>query len=282
MGTIVLSSLVPEVSDGELGLGVPSWDSGSPVRVHLLGTLQLFKRGQLVPLRSGGKTEALLAHLGLAGVPGVARARLLSSIWPHSDPGQAGQALNSVVHTVRAMLGDALGGASPVLHAAGQYGLNTPAGVAVDVAHFGALVDQGDQLQRRGQADAARAAYVRAVSLYGGDLSASAGADARAVLDRERLRATFCRLLVRLADDAFARRDLNASLAYATELLACDPCREDGHRLVMRCHVRLGARSQALSHYRAVQAILYTESHIEPEPATTALFEQIRLDPGAV
>ena len=101
-------------------------------------------------------------------------------------------------------------------------------------------------------------------------------------MERERLRATCRRALIRLSDYSFARQNYDASLAHALELLAHDPCREDAHRLVMRCHVRLGERSQALHHYRTVQAILRSECDAEPESATTALFEQIRLNPHAV
>jgi DNA-binding SARP family transcriptional activator len=248
----------------------------------LLGGFRLLTGGQPVPVRSGGKTEALLVHLGLAGLRGVPRDVLLRAIWPHSEPSLAGQALNSLVHSLKRLLGEALGGAEPVVPTAGRYRLNAAAGVAVDVVQFQALVAEGERLQREHQLTAAAAVYERAVRLYGGDLSLAAGSSGRTVLERERLRATYRRVLIRLADDAFASGEFEASLGHALTLLAHDPCREDAHRLVMRCHVRLGERSQALRHYETVQEILHAEFDAAPEPATTALFEQIRLHPGAV
>jgi hypothetical protein len=65
-------------------------------------------------------------------------------------------------------------------------------------------------------------------------------------------------------------------------LLTHDPCREDGHRTAMRCHVRLGERAQALRQYMLCEAVLRTEFNAKPEPATTVLFDQVRLDPGSV
>ena len=248
----------------------------------LLGGFRLVTGGQPIPVRSGGKTEALLVHLGLAGLRGIPREVLLHTIWPHSEPSLAGQALNSLLRGLKMLLGDALGGAEPVLPTAGQYRLNEAAGVVVDVARFQTLVAQGEQLQREDQLTAAAAVYERAVRLYGGDLSLAAGSAGRVALERERLRATYRRVLIRLADDAFARDTFEASLGYALALLAHDPCREDAHRLVMRCHVRLGERSQALHYYHTAREILRVELGAEPEPATTALFEQIRLHPGAV
>jgi DNA-binding SARP family transcriptional activator len=253
-------------------------DFAYPVCLCLLGQFRLLKKGQLVNVRSGGKSEALLTQLGLGGVYGVPREALLRAIWPNSDTALAAQALNSLVHSLRRVLGDGLRGATPVVQTAGHYRLNEAAGFAVDVVLFKALADDAERCARAGQVEPAVEFYEHAVRLYGGDLSAVAGGGARAALERERLRATYRRVLIRLSDYAFARQDFDASLAHAHELLAHDPCREDAHRLVMRCHVRLGERSQALHHYRTVQAILRRECDAEPETATTALFDQIRLN----
>jgi hypothetical protein len=50
----------------------------------------------------------------------------------------------------------------------------------------------------------------------------------------------------------------------------------------MRCHVRRGERAQALRQYRLCESVLRSEFETDPEPATKALFEQIRLDPDSV
>jgi DNA-binding SARP family transcriptional activator len=271
-------SLHAGIPGGAVGSIEMGEDTDHPVWLCLLGSFRLVKNGQLVAVRSGGKTEALLAHLALGGSYGVPREVLLRAIWPDSDTGLAAQALNSLVHSLRSLLGESLRGAAPVLQTAGHYRLNEAAGVAVDVVRFKGLVSEGERCERAGQTEPAVEFYERAVQLYAGDLSAAAGGGARAALERERLRATCRRALIRLSDYAFARHDFDASLERALELLAYDPCREDAHRLVMRCHVRLGERSQALHHYRTVQAILRDECDAEPELATTALFEQIRLN----
>jgi DNA-binding SARP family transcriptional activator len=180
------------------------------------------------------------------------------------------------------LLGGALGNAEPVVPNGGHYRLNEEAGVAVDVARFQYLVAEGERLRREDKPTAAVAPFMRAVDLYRGDLSQSAGKVSDVALERERLRATYGRVLIWLADDAFALNAFEASLEHALALLAHDPCREDAHRLVMRCHMRLGERSQAMRHYQTAKAILRAELEADPEPATTALFEEIRLNPGAV
>jgi hypothetical protein len=50
----------------------------------------------------------------------------------------------------------------------------------------------------------------------------------------------------------------------------------------MRCYVRLGERAQALHQYRLCEAMLRSEFQATPEPATTELFDRIRLAPEHV
>ena len=278
----MLLSVQPGQLNGGLGSAEMCSDANPPVWLCLLGHFRLLKNGQLLDVRSGGKTEALLAHLGLGGDYGVPRDVLLHAIWPRSDAALAAQALNSLVHSLRNLLGEALCGAPPVVQTGGHYRLNEAAGVGVDVVRFKLLVSRAEGSEQAGQIDTAVSLYEQAVQLYDGELSGAAGGGARVLLERERLRAICHRALLRLSDYAYARQDFAASMVHALALLAHDPCREDAHRLVMRCHVRLGERSQAVYHYRTVQAILRGEYDAEPEPATTALFEQIRLNSQAV
>jgi len=270
----------PTMFKGEAG---PVDDAGThpPVWLGLLGSFRLFRNGQRVAVRSGGKTEALLAQLGLARTRGVSRQVLLRAIWPESEESLANNALNNLVHSIRGLLGEALGGATAVVQSSGYYRLNHEAGVVVDVSQFEVLAAQSDWYARTGDTSVAASLAERAISLYRGDLT-SRGDGAVEILERDRLRATCLALLMRLADHAFDSHEFSKCLSYALQLLAYDPCREDAHRQVMRCHVRRGERAQALRHYRTVQTILRAEFDVEPEPATTGLFEQIRLDPGAV
>jgi DNA-binding SARP family transcriptional activator len=253
---------------------------GHPMLVCLLGNFCVLKAEQPLALRSGGKAQTLLCRLALRDGYSLPRDTLLDALWPESEPGLASQSLNSLVYSLHKLLGDAIGGAAPVLHADGYYRLNVEAGVGVDVACFDALTSAGDQHARAGDRSAAAADYDRAVRLYRGDLCV--GTDVQIVVERERLRATYLTLLARLSDHHFERGDHAACLDHALRLLANDPCREDAHRLAMRCYVRRGERGQALRQYRVCEEILRTEFDATPEPATMALFDRVRLDPGGI
>ena len=89
-------------------------------------------------------------------------------------------------------------------------------------------------------------------------------------------------MLAQLAHLDYVRGDYTSCLTHTMRLLAYDPCREDAYRLIMRCYVLTGERAQALRQYRLCETILRTEFGAVPEPATTALFDCIRLNPGSM
>jgi DNA-binding SARP family transcriptional activator len=251
-----------------------------PVLICLLGPFQVLVAGRPLAVHTGGKIEALLRHLALRPVGGVARDTLVESLWPASLTVLARQSLTSLIYSLHDLIGEGLGGAALVRYSHGAYHLNGAAGVGVDAHAFEVLTQTGEQLAREGARAAAMDAFAQAVTLYRGDLSA--GDDLHALVAREHLRARYLTLLAWLAEACRAAGDDAAGLAHARLLLAHDPCREDAHRLVMRCHVRLGERAQALRQYRLCEEVLRLEFAARPEPATILLYERVRDDPGSV
>jgi DNA-binding SARP family transcriptional activator len=236
--------------------------------------------GRPVELRSGGKAEQLLSCLALNPRAGVHRSALVEQIWPHAPQTLAAQSLNTLMHSLKGQLADALAGQPPIVHRHNNYALNLDGGVAVDVLEFESAVSSGHRLFSEGATAEAIEAYDRAVALYGGDLAAST--DIYELLERERLRVACLTTLARLADAHFELGNYAQALDSAVRLLAVDPCREDAHRMVMRAHVRMGSRAQALRQFNLCRLILRDEFNAIPEPATEQLFEQIRNSPGEV
>src|SRR6266545_3855644 len=150
----------------------PSGDKAPwPILICLLGNFSLLQAGQSIALHCGGKIETLLGGLGLQSGRRVPRAVLVNLLWPASDSAQATQSLNSLVYSLHKLIGDALGGAAPVLHEDGYYRLNVEAGVGVDIACFDAWANTGDQQVREGDLARAAISYRQSVDLYRGDLA---------------------------------------------------------------------------------------------------------------
>jgi DNA-binding SARP family transcriptional activator len=263
-----------------IGTLVAADDTPSPIIVRLLGGIELFKHGQAIAIRSGGKTELLLCHLGVNYRRRTARETLLEAIWPESDRSLAGQSLSSLVYSLNRQLSDALDGAPAIISGDGYYRLNLEAGIWLDLERFETLSSAVDDYERIDDKAAAINAWRQAIELYHGDLAL--GSTIQLLVERERIRSRYMLLLARMADDYYTRADYTIALHYTNRLLACDPCREDAHRLAMRCHLRCGERAQALRQYRLCTEILRAEFDTTPEPATIDLFNQIRLDPLSV
>jgi len=251
-----------------------------PIVVCLFGTFRILRNGAPVLTRPGGKVEQFLASLALGPRLGIPREDLIGMIWPDSDEPLARQSLNSLVYSLRRSLGGAIAGRSPILESDGRYTLNVEGGVAVDVLQFDSCATRGDRLVGTGNRRAAIEAYEEAIRAYCGDLVLGSGLTY--LVERERLRARLLLIRARLSDLWFEAGDYAAALDHAFLLLAQDPCREDAHRMAMRCYVRLGARAQALRQYRICRDILGSEFDALPEDSTEHLYELVRLDPGQV
>ena len=254
--------------------------SSAGVFVGLLGPFQILKVGKPVSLRSGGKAEQLLSSLAVHPHVGVHHETLVEQIWPDTPLPLARQCLHTLTHCLKTQLADALGGQPPIVRIQNHYALNLDGGLKVDVLEFESAAGVGGRLHSAGATAAAIESYERAIILYRGDLTS--WSDISGLLERERLRALCLTTLARLADAHFELANYAEALKSAVRLLAVDPCREDAHRMAMRAYVRSGARAQALRQYNLCRVILKDEFDAVPEPATQALFNLIRTDPGLV
>ncbi len=249
-----------------------------PLLVCLLGRVRLLHRGK--PFRLTDKAVALLYVLARQGRTGVERDVILATLWPDKEPRLASRSLNTLVWSINQQLSPIVGPKHAISQTNGVYSLNRHAGIDVDVEQFDVLADAGDMHARLGNLATAADLYRRAAGLYMGDLNVANETDADVIIERERLRARLEKLLADVAHWSFERRDILGCLAAAQRVLSSDPYREDMHRLLMRCHLALGQRSQALRQYQVCRRLLNTEFNADPEPATTELFERLRTQPG--
>jgi DNA-binding SARP family transcriptional activator len=99
-------AVAPTVRDSDpSSLAAPH---GAPIEIHLFGGLSLNKFGKPVAWRGGARTEGLLLTLAVEQSRGVCRERLLTQLWPDSDPLLASQALHSLLYSLHRLLGDAI------------------------------------------------------------------------------------------------------------------------------------------------------------------------------
>lgn len=249
----------------------------SPLRVRVFGGLEVSYRGQRWRGFETRKTAALFGYLVANAGRHVTRASLAALLWPEAGEAQGRRSVRQALYSIARTL-PRKAARGPILSIEGErVGINPEAGVWSDVSQFLALL--GDE--RPLDAPHATHTLARAVQLYRGELLA--GLEVRdapefelwLVAEQERFRYLAIDALQALATAYLSRGEHRLGIEYARRLVAIDPFREEGHRLLMTLLAAAGNRAWAIAHYRTLVATLDNELGAEPSPQTTALFQRI-------
>lgn len=256
-------------------------DTQQPLAIYMLGGFRLLSQGRPIPIAPGSKLEVLLTILALrSGGSCISRDTLLTTLWPNQNSKLAGQSLNSLIYNLRKQLEPELEDTSPILCSDGCYRLNYEHGICNDVFSFDALVRAGNREWHDSNLELAVSSYIAALTFYRGDLCG--GSDWYTTIERERLRISHLMVLARVADYHYDLSNYEMALHFGQRMLISDPCREDAHRIIMRCHLRLGQRAEALRQYQFCAQVLRAEFDACPEAATETLYTQLRLHPESI
>jgi len=216
---------------------------------------------------SSKKGRCLLAYLALGQGRKASRDTLAAHLWGDRGDAQARRSLSQELYRLRGLFSEEAQEsfvleAESVALAADLF--------ETDAVSFERGLDAGD---------------CTATSLYTGDLLAGQetnqeGFDDWLGVERARLRE---RAVAALYDCLRARLSGPAEAAQeaANRVLALDPASEEAHRALMQLHADAGRRDLALKQYDKCREILSTGLGIEPEGATTGLYEQIKSEAPA-
>jgi DNA-binding SARP family transcriptional activator len=255
--------------------------TGSPVHsppelaVHLLGPLCVAVGGVAVQDWPSPRCRSLFGYLLTHREPGPPREVLMEVFWPGSAPEASRNSLNVAIHGLRRTL-RSITGMPIVVHGGGAYRINRDLRLWLDVEEFDSHVESGRRSDETGDLDKAMRHYEFAASLYRGDFMADDPYEDWAALTRERLRLTQLDALGRLSKLYFNVGHYTACASLCVRIIERDPCREDAHRRLMRCHSRQGLPHLALMQYRMCVQALADELGVEADPATIELYQHIR------
>lgn len=244
--------------------------------VHALGPWQVAVDGVVVGPWPGHLRRSLLAFLVTHRQPWPTPETLIEALWPEAAaPVAARNCLNVAMHGLRSAMRGAC--SEPiVVFGAGHYRFAPRLEVWFDVEDFEHRLRRCRDLERARPIAAATAAYEDALRCYRGEFLVEAPYEQWAAAARERLRLAHLDALGRLSALYFEQRRHCESAELCAAILERDPCREDVHRRLMRCHARQGQTHLALLAYRRCAQVLTDELGIRPGHATTALYVQLR------
>jgi DNA-binding SARP family transcriptional activator len=245
------------------------------VEARLLGALELRVDGVPITKWTGHRGTSVLRLLLSRRRHACARDELLAEFWPEVAPAAARNRLQVAVSGVRRVLQEVTN-LQVVEYADGEYRINPKLVVEVDVERFEAAMSTAGGAERAGDLEGALAAYQEAVGLYRGDFASDAPYEQWALLPRESLRITYIDALDRSSRIQLRLGRLDDCIASGLRMLAVDPCREDAHRLLMRCYASQGRVYQALRQYDFCCRMLQATLETGPASQTTKLYLAIR------
>jgi predicted ATPase/class 3 adenylate cyclase len=237
--------------------------AGSPLALRLFGPFEARWNGDPLPPLRTRKGQWLFALLALRAGQEVERAWLAGLLWPESSEAQALANLRNSLTDLRGALGPE------------EARLRSPTprtlcldltGAEIDVIAFDTAVAHGDAL-----------ALERAVALYRGPLLEGC-TEEWAFHERQVREQAYLAASESLAEHAMAAGDPAAAERHLRRVVAIDPLRESAQRALLRALAAGGNYGAALLAYRELRLRLHRDLHAEPDPETTALFQQIRVE----
>jgi DNA-binding SARP family transcriptional activator len=250
------------------------------IDARLLGALEVRVDGSPVSSWNGQRGASVLRYLLSRRQHACSRDELLEEFWPDVPPAAARNRLQVAVSGLRRVFFDVTP-LNIVEYADGAYRINPEFLVEVDAENFDRALRAAAAAERADDREAARTAYRQAIALYRGDFAADAPFEQWTLLPRESLRIKLVDALDRLSRIELADRRIDDCIATAHRMLDVDPCREDAHRLLMRCYATQGRTYQALRQYEFCERILRATIDAGPAPDTTALYRAIRSSAAA-
>lgn len=266
---------LPPLETGEVtaaeGGGVPD------MRAYCLGRFEVWVGHTLVTQWASTKSKTLLKIL-LAAYPAMVPATsLMNILWGGVEEELARQRLHTAISDLRRALKAVRPDAGAfIVSQNGSYGLDERVTVWIDIAEFGRFQSAGVHYEQAGRFEEAKAALREAAALYRGEYLAEDLYEDWPIDQRERLKSEYLVLLARLCQATFEEGDYLGCAGWGQLMLECDACREDAHRLLMRCYSRLGQRALALRQYRQCADALRRDLDAIPEGETEELYRRLQ------
>ncbi len=249
---------------------MPGTARAAQLTIKLLGPVQITLDGLALDF-AYEKVQALLVFLAVEAGRPHRRGMLAELLWPEQSEAAARHNLSQALFNLRRALDDD-SDAPLLLTTRETVSFNLASNVWIDVVAFRGLLDgAGGDIALLEQASA----LYRGEFLEHFGIGESVSFDEWALLTREQLRTGACDVLRRLTEP-HTGVDGAARVVYARRWVALDQLDEAAQRRLMRALAESGRRTAALAQFERCRRLLDAELGIEPEPATLALYEELK------
>jgi DNA-binding SARP family transcriptional activator len=246
--------------------------AGPRLRVFALGPLQVFIGDRLIEPAAWGsaRPRELLVYL-LMHPEGRTKEQAGLAFWPDASPAQLRNNFHVTLHRLR----KALGSADLVRSVGDRYRIEADALESFDARDFEREVVVAQRALVRQEVGAA-ARLERAVALFRGDFLDGEPVGDWHLEHRGRFQRLYVEALMTLGAQ-LVREERHAKAAEAyRRVLARDELYEEAVQELLRCHVAIGERAQALRVYRRFSEQLMRELEAEPHDETIRLAQRLQ------
>jgi DNA-binding SARP family transcriptional activator/predicted ATPase len=233
----------------------------------LLGSFRLETSTGVPVLLPTKRAKALLAYLALHPGKPQARSKLAALLWEDSSDDRA---LASLRQTLSALRKAAATAGGDLLITRGDSVLLASNILDVDVDRFEHLIGSSKPTDLEAADGLYQGEFLEGFELRSSGLQRWIRAERERLHEKELEGLT--KLLAHTADDGRIERGIRIG----TRLLMLDPLRESVQRTLMELYCKQGRYVAALHQYRVCAELLAKELGVEPEPATKALYRDIR------
>ena len=242
------------------------------LRVLALGPLQVFVGSEAIDTTVWGsaRPRELLVYL-LMHPDGRTKEQVGLAFWPEASAAQLRNSFHVTLHRLR----KALRNPDWITLTNERYRVDPEVIAEFDVTEFERDVVAARRAVKRKE-DGAIGMLDRVLARFRGDFLDGEPAGDWHLEHRDRIQRLFVDALMELGDhQADEHRYQKAADAYR-RVLARDDLNEDATRALMRCHAKVGDRSQALKLYQRFSERLRKELDAEPDEDTRELAEELR------
>ncbi|HEX3722035.1 MAG TPA: BTAD domain-containing putative transcriptional regulator, partial [Nitrolancea sp.] len=198
------------------------------------------------------------------------REQLIDLLWPDAGLSASSNSLRQTLHLGRRQLRRLPLDQSQILRSQGDRVQLYPTDVCwTDVRDF----EDAARVARKSDEPAS---YWAAIDRYTGPLLPGDIYDDWTTSHRESLKTTYLHLLEDVSRLHEERGEPSQAIAALRQLVAAEPSFEAAHLQLMRLFAATGSRALALAQYQQLTDVLARTFDIAPEPATEAVYQQIK------
>ncbi|MBE9473514.1 MAG: AAA family ATPase, partial [Chloroflexi bacterium] len=249
--------------------------------ISLLGPFIAELDGEPLSGFRSAKVRALLAYLAVESGRPWSRTTLADLFWPDLLENKAQSNLRNAISNLRDVIGDRRENPPFLFVSQDTLQYNQKSDTWLDVSAVMDFVatasEAGGRVCNQDDIDLME----HTLALYRGDFMegfsiASAPFEEWALVKSEQIRQKMLQAVRYLVMGYEQSGELDKALHLARRWVELEPWEEAAHRSLMRILFGKGQRNAALVQYEACRQLLINDLGVEPEPATTQLYEQIR------